>query len=62
MFTTIHRIAPEERGVVTRFGRYSRTLGPGIGFTLPSPIDRVQKVDVENIRNHRPRLGRAPRR
>jgi membrane protease subunit HflK len=46
----MHRIAPEESGVVTRFGRYSSTLGPGVGFTLPWPIDRVQKVDVENIR------------
>ena len=51
VFTAFHRIAPEERGVVTRFGRYSHTLGPGIGITLPSPIDRVRKVDVENIRN-----------
>jgi modulator of FtsH protease HflK len=51
VFTSFHRIAPEERGVVTRFGRYSHTLSPGIGLTLPSPIDRVQKVDVENIRN-----------
>ena len=50
LFTTVHRIAPEERGVVTTLGRYSRTLGPGIGITLPSPIERVQKVDVENIR------------
>jgi len=50
VFTTMHRIAPEERGVVTRFGRYSSTLGPGISFTLPAPIDRVQKIDVENIR------------
>ncbi|MCA1653473.1 MAG: protease modulator HflK, partial [Sphingomonadales bacterium] len=50
LFTTMHRIAPEERGVVTRFGRYSHTLSPGIGITLPSPIDRVTKVDVENIR------------
>jgi membrane protease subunit HflK len=50
LFTTMHRIAPEERGVVTRFGRYSHTLAPGIGLTLPSPIDRVAKVDVENIR------------
>jgi len=48
--TTMHRIAPEERGVVTRFGNYVDTLGPGIGFTLPAPIDRVQKVDIENIR------------
>jgi modulator of FtsH protease HflK len=51
VFTTFHRIAPEERGVVTRFGRYSHTLGPGIGITLPAPIERVQKLDVENIRN-----------
>ena len=51
LFTTMHRIAPEERGVVTRFGRYSHTLGPGISLTLPSPVDRVRKIDVENIRN-----------
>jgi membrane protease subunit HflK len=49
LFTTMHRIAPEERGVVTRFGRYSHTLSPGIGITLPAPIDRVKKIDVENI-------------
>ena len=51
LFTTFHSIAPSERGVVTRLGRYSHTLGPGVGITLPSPIDRVQKVEVENIRN-----------
>lgn len=51
LLTSFHLIAPEERGVVTRFGRYSHTLSPGVGITLPSPIDRVRKVDVENIRN-----------
>jgi modulator of FtsH protease HflK len=51
VFTSFHSIAPNERGVVTRFGRYSYTLGPGVGLTLPSPIDRVQKVDVESIRS-----------
>ena len=48
--TSFHSVAPGQRGVVSRFGRYSYTLGPGIGLTLPSPIDRVQKIDVENIR------------
>lgn len=57
VFTTFHSIAPGERGVVTTLGRYSRTLNPGIGFTLPSPIERVQKVDVENIREEN--LGSA---
>src|SRR6185312_3936037 len=35
VFTSIHSIAP----------------GPRVGLTLPSPIDRVQKVDVESIRS-----------
>jgi membrane protease subunit HflK len=51
LFTSMHSISPGQRGVVTRFGRYSSTLGPGVSFTMPSPIDRVQEIDVENIRN-----------
>jgi modulator of FtsH protease HflK len=51
LFTATHVISPSERGVVTRFGRYYTTLGPGVGFTLPSPIDRVKQIDVENIRS-----------
>lgn len=51
LFSTVHRVAPEERGVVTRFGKYVQTLSPGIGLTLPAPIDRVEKVDVEDIRD-----------
>lgn len=50
LFTSIHRIGPEERGVITRFGNYAGTMGPGIGLSLPAPIDSVQKVDVEAIR------------
>ncbi|MEO5773940.1 MAG: FtsH protease activity modulator HflK [Sphingomicrobium sp.] len=50
LLSTFHSIAPEQRGVVTRFGRYNTTLGPGVGITLPWPIDRVRKIDVENIR------------
>jgi membrane protease subunit HflK len=50
IFTSFHRIGPQERGIVTLFGEYSRTLGPGIGFSFPSPVERVQKIDVEEIR------------
>jgi modulator of FtsH protease HflK len=49
--TSFHVISPGEQGVVTRFGRYSYTLGSGVGITLPAPIDRVQKVDVQSIRS-----------
>ena len=50
IFTSSHSIGPQERGVVTRLGRYSGTLQPGFQLTLPAPIDRVQVVNVENIR------------
>ncbi|HEY8592509.1 MAG TPA: FtsH protease activity modulator HflK [Sphingomicrobium sp.] len=50
IFSSFHVISPGQRGVVSRLGRYSYTLGPGVGMTLPSPIDRVTKIDVENIR------------
>ncbi len=50
VFTSVHRIGPQERGVVTTVGYYSGTMQPGIGYSWPAPIGRVQKVDVENIR------------
>ena len=50
LFTSIHRVGPQERGVVTTLGDYSRTLGPGMHVTFPAPIDRVQTLDVENVR------------
>lgn len=50
VFTSVHSISPGQRGVVTRFGRYVATLGPGVSLTLPAPIDRVMKLDVENFR------------
>ena len=46
-----HIIEQTERGVVTRFGAYNRTLQPGLRFTLPRPIETVEKVDVTQIRS-----------
>lgn len=48
--SSFHRIGPQERGVVTVLGKYSRTLTPGIGLTLPAPFEMVETVDVEEIR------------
>ncbi|AHE57370.1 FtsH protease activity modulator HflK [Sphingomonas sanxanigenens] len=50
LFTSIHRIGPQERGVVSLFGRYWYTLNPGVSFTPPAPIVTVRKIDVEEIR------------
>ncbi len=50
LWTSLHRIDPQQRGVVTRLGSYAGTLQPGMRFSFPSPIDIVTKIDVEDIR------------
>ncbi|AMK24443.1 MULTISPECIES: FtsH protease activity modulator HflK [unclassified Sphingobium] len=50
VLTCFHRVGPQERGVVTLLGKYSRTLSPGISLTLPAPLENVTTVDVEEIR------------
>ena len=50
-FTSVHRIGPNEKGVVTTFGWYSGTLQPGIGFSWPYPMGSVTKVDVAGVRD-----------
>lgn len=50
ILTSFHMVGPQERGVLTRFGNYVGTYQPGPNFSFPWPIDRVQIVDVDNIR------------
>ncbi len=50
LLTSFHQIGPQQRGVVTYFGKYSGMLEPGIRLTLPAPIVNVTKVDVEQVR------------
>lgn len=44
-----YTIKPGERGVVLRFGEYSKTAQPGLNFKIPL-VDTVQKVDIETVR------------
>jgi len=37
------------RGVETRFGAYIATTQPGLNWRFPTPIDKVQIVDVQNV-------------
>ena len=39
------------RGVVVRFGRYVETTMPGLRWHLPYPLERVDIVDVEQVRS-----------
>ena len=49
-WTSIHRLGPEQEGVITTFGKYYNTVGSGISFTGPFPIQQLQKVDTQQIR------------
>lgn len=48
--TMVHRVAPQEKGVVTTFGAYSHTIDSGVSLTLPWPIQAVTVEDVTSIR------------
>lgn len=48
--TSIWRLGPQEQGVVKFLGSYSRTVGPGINWTLPAPFETMEKVDTQAIR------------
>jgi membrane protease subunit HflK len=50
LLTSIHRIEPQERGIVMRLGSYAGVLTPGMSMTLPSPIDKVTMINVDDIR------------
>ncbi|NCC27130.1 MAG: FtsH protease activity modulator HflK [Gammaproteobacteria bacterium] len=47
--TGIYIVEPAERGVVTRFGAYVDTTGPGPHWHVPWPIESVVKVNVDEI-------------
>jgi membrane protease subunit HflK len=49
VWTSAHKIDQAERGVVLTFGKYAKTMQPGLNFTWPSPISEVFKVDVNNL-------------
>jgi membrane protease subunit HflK len=43
-YASVYTIAPDETGVIQRFGRYVRVTGPGLHFKLPFTIETVRKV------------------
>ncbi len=47
--SSYYTIKPGERGVVLRFGEYSKTAPPGLNFKIPL-ADSVIKVDIETVR------------
>ncbi|MEX0929075.1 MAG: FtsH protease activity modulator HflK [Balneolales bacterium] len=47
LFTSIYQVGPEEVGVVLQFGKYDRTVTPGLNYKLPLGIEDVYKIPVE---------------
>ncbi len=51
-FGAFFQIEPEELGLITRYGKYSRTVEPGLNFKIPFletlykiPVERQQKLE-----------------
>ena len=51
LWNSIHIVDESERGVVLRFGEYTRTLSPGLNLTFPQPIEEVITVNVSRVRS-----------
>ncbi len=49
----IYIVEPAERGVVLRFGAYSQVTDPGPHWHMPFPIERVVKVNVDQLDSFR---------
>jgi len=49
LLTGTYKIAEAERGVVMTFGKHTKTVGSGLHWHFPMPIQKVLKVDVSNI-------------
>jgi len=49
IFSTFYTIGPDQKGVVQRFGKYTRTSDPGLNMKLPFGIETLKKVKVKYI-------------
>jgi hypothetical protein len=55
LFSSFQLIGEQQRGVVLRFGQFSRILQPGPNFKLPWPIDRSPRSTPPRSRPSRSR-------
>ena len=45
--TSVKTIGPEQEGVVLMFGKYNRTLQPGLNFIAPFGLEKLYKIPVQ---------------
>ena len=51
LLSGIYVVQPAQAGVVTQFGAFVRSTGPGPHWRLPWPFQSVEKVEIEEIRS-----------
>jgi membrane protease subunit HflK len=49
ILSSAYTIPQDSEGVVTTFGRYSRTSKPGLNFKIPYSVEHVMKVPTQSI-------------
>lgn len=47
IISSVFTVEPEEAGIVMRFGKYVRSVPPGLHMKLPFPVEQVIKVPIE---------------
>ncbi len=50
LLSGIYIVRPGEQGVVRRFGKVVRITEPGPHYRLPSPIEKVDKPKIQQVR------------
>ena len=48
--TGFFKIEADQQGVILRFGKFVRQVGPGLNYKLPEPVELVEKVSVTRIK------------
>ncbi|MEO7247221.1 MAG: SPFH domain-containing protein [Novosphingobium sp.] len=48
--STTHVLGSNEEGIVTTLGKYNRSVGSGMSFTAPWPIEKMSVEDVTSIK------------
>ncbi|MHB8531041.1 MAG: FtsH protease activity modulator HflK, partial [Caulobacteraceae bacterium] len=58
LMTGAYTVQANQEAVITRFGGYARSEGPGLHYHLPTPIERAELVPVTN--QNKTMVGGAP--
>src|SRR5690606_15689246 len=56
--TSMVIVAPQQEAAITRFGAFQRTVGSGLHWKLPWPIERAEKYEVYRV--HQMTIGSEP--